>query len=123
MLRTITAMLVLLLAVNINANAGNSKVMKKLIGTWTVSAPAAPYEYQEAEVEFYKENGENKVKIITDYGDIPCNNLTVEKNNVTFEFEVQNLSCVAKLHYKKDKLDGIVETDEGDIEVTMEKKK
>ena len=123
-LNAVAVTLILLLAVNTSANAGNSKkLMKKLYGTWTVSAPEAPYEYQEAEIEFYNENGQDKVKILTDYDEIPCKNLKAEKKSVAFEFEVEGMLCVAKLEYKKNKLEGMVETDMGDIEVTMTKKK
>lgn len=123
-LSTVAVTLVLLLAVNVSANAGNSKkLVKKLYGTWTVSAPEAPYEYQEAEIEFYNENGQDKVKILTDYDEIACKNLKIDKKRVTFEFEVEGMLCVAKLDSKKNKLDGVVETDMGDIGVTMTKKK
>ena len=120
--RTALGIMILLMAFNFTANAGN-KVKKKLYGTWKVEAPDAPYGYQEAEIEIYKENGEEKIKIITDYDVIYGSNLKVEGEKVSFDFEVENMFCTAKLDYKKDKMTGMVETDEGNIPVTMTKKK
>jgi hypothetical protein len=50
-------------------------------------------------------------------------NLKVEGNKVTFEFEVEYELCTAKLEYKDKKMTGIVETVEGNIPVTLTKKK
>ena len=114
--------LIVLMAVNLPVQAGN-KLKKKLVGTWTAEAPDAPYGYQEVDIEFYKENGDLKVKMITDYDVIIGENVKVDGDQVTFDFEVENMLCTAKLDYKKNQLVGQVETPEGNIPVTMTKKK
>jgi len=124
-MKTLLSIAVLVFAFTFAANASDSSkdVKKKIFGTWKVEAPDAPYDYQEGEIKFYKEDGKEKIKISTTYDVIMGKNLKVEGNKVTFEFEVEYELCTAKLEYKDGKMTGIVETVEGNIPVTLSKKK
>jgi len=86
-MKSVLSIAVLLLAFTFAANAGNGdNVKKKIYGTWKVEAPDAPYDYQEGEIKFYKEDGKDMIKIMTTYDVIMGKNLKVEGNKVTFEF-------------------------------------
>jgi uncharacterized protein (TIGR03066 family) len=124
-MKTLLSITVLVFAFTFAANASDSSkdIKKKIFGTWKVEAPDAPYDYQEGEIKFYKEDGKEKIKISTTYDVIMGKNLKVEGNKVTFEFEVEYELCTAKLEYKDGKMTGIVETVEGNIPVTLTKKK
>ena len=123
-MKTVFSIAVLLLALTFTATAGNGDdVKKKVYGTWKVEAPDAPYDYQEGEIKIYREDGKDKIKIITTYDVIMGKNLKVKGNKVTFEFEVEYELCTAKLEYKDKKMTGLVETVEGNIPVTLTKKK
>ncbi len=123
-MRTVFSIAVLIFALTFTVNAGNSdNAKKKVYGTWKVEAPDAPYDYQEGEIKFYKEDGKDMIKIMTTYDVIMGKNLKVQGNKVTFEFEVEYELCTAKLELKDNKMTGLVETVEGNIPVTLTKKK
>ena len=124
-MKTLISIAVLLLTMTFAVNAGNSSELnkKKVYGTWKVEAPDAPYDYQEGEIKFYKEDGQDMIKITTTYDVIMGKNLKVEGKKVTFEFEVEYELCTANLELKDGKMTGIVETVEGNIPVTLTKKK
>jgi len=123
-MRTVFSIAVLIFALTFTVNAGNSdNAKKKVYGTWKVEAPDAPYDYQEGEIKFYKEAGKDMIKIMTTYDVIMGKNLKVQGNKVTFEFEVEYELCTAKLELKDNKMTGLVETVEGNIPVTLTKKK
>ncbi len=124
-MKSVLNIAVLILAFTFAANAGNADNAnkKKLYGTWKVEAPDAPYDYQEGEIKFYKEDGNDMIKIMTTYDVIMGKNLKVEGNKVSFEFEVEYELCTAKLEMKGNKMTGMVETVEGNIPVTLTKKK
>ncbi len=122
-MKTVLSIATLLLAFTFITSAQASDVKKKLNGTWKIEAPDAPYDYQEGEIVFYKEDGKDKIKIVTTYDVIMANNLKVNGNKVTFEFEVEYELCVAKMELKDNKMAGIVETVEGNLPVTATKKK
>ncbi len=122
-MKTVLSIATLLLAFTFATSVQASDVKKKLIGTWKVEAPDAPYDYQEGEIVFYKEDGKDKIKIVTTYDVIMAKNLKIEGNKVSFEFEVEYELCVAKMVLKDNKMTGIVETVEGNLPVTATKKK
>lgn len=122
-MKTVLSIATLLLAFTFATSAQTSDVKKKLNGTWKIEAPDAPYDYQEGEIVFYKEDGKDKIKIVTTYDVIMAKNLKVKGNKVTFEFEVEYELCVAKMELKDNKMAGIVETVEGNLPVTATKKK
>jgi hypothetical protein len=122
-MKTVLSIATLLLAFTFATSAQTSDVKKKLNGTWKIEAPDAPYDYQEGEIVFYKEDGKDKIKIVTTYDVIMAKNLKVKDNKVTFEFEVEYELCTAKMEYKDNKMTGIVETVEGNLPVTATKKK
>ncbi len=96
---------------------------KDLKGAWQYEATQAPYEYQKGQIVFYEEEGAAKVKILTNGETIKAKNLKVENNQVTFDFYVDYEYCKAVLKYNEKKLSGKVQTSEGDIPVTMTRKK
>ncbi len=118
-LTNITALLLFVLSASA---VQASSLDEKLNGTWLYEALQAPYEYQKGQILFYEEEGETKVKIVTDQGTITANNLKIENDEVAFDFYVENDYCKATLKYKEDILSGKVATGQGDIPVTMKRK-
>ncbi|NPA37043.1 MAG: hypothetical protein GXO47_09360 [Chlorobi bacterium] len=124
-MKTFFSIAVLIMSFSLLAGAANpdKDIKNKIYGEWKVDAPDAPYDYQEGVIKFYKEDGQDKIKISTTYDVIMGENLKVEGNKITFEFEVEYELCTAKLDYKENKMTGIVETVQGNIPVTLTRKK
>ena len=95
----------------------------EILGTWEYSAEDAAYEYRQGKVEFYTEEGENLVKIITDYEEIEGENLKVEGNEIVFEATVDYEPITVTLNLKDGKLTGNVETVEGLLTISLIKLK
>lgn len=95
----------------------------EISGTWEYSAEDAPYEYRQGKVEFYTEEGENLVKIITDYEEIEGDNLKVEGNEIVFEATVDYEPITVTLNLKDGKLTGNVDTVEGPLAISLTKQK
>ena len=95
----------------------------EISGTWEYIAEDAAYEYRQGKVEFYTEEGENLVKIITDYEEIEGENLKVEGNEIVFEATVDYEPITVTLNLKDGKLTGNVDTVEGPLAISLTKLK
>lgn len=117
---SITALFLLVCSTSV-VHAADLK--KDLKGTWQYEAPQAPSEYQKGQIVFYDEEATSQVKILANGQTIKAKNLKVENDQVTFDFYVDYEYCKAVLKYNEEQLSGKVQTSQGDIPVTMKRKK
>jgi hypothetical protein len=101
-----------------------NKSDKKLIGTWTFSAPEAPYEYSTGDLVITKEEKELKGELVfSEYYKLKVHDLKLEDNIFSFKAYVEGEVIYAKNTITKDEMKGKVSYSEGTLEFSAKKKK
>ncbi|MEA1877645.1 MAG: hypothetical protein U9N86_12345 [Bacteroidota bacterium] len=93
-------------------------------GTWTFSAPDAPYDYQSGDIVITKEKKVYKVKIIfNEYYKMDATNVKYEKNELSFRVYVDDETVYIKGTFdEKTGFAGKAMTSMGDMPMTAKRK-
>lgn len=93
-------------------------------GTWTFSAPDAPYEYSTGDIVITKDGDELKGEIVfSEYYKLKVHDLKMEENVLTFKAYVEGDVIYTKATIAKDDLKGKVSYSEGTMDITAKRKK
>ena len=123
LLRLIGLNLMAFVLVIFYSNMSFAANQKDLIGTWSYSAPYAPYEYSNGKLIFAEKEGKLEGKIKIGEYEIEMRNLKLEGENVTFGTYVEGEYVNIKLVIKKDEFAGKASYSEGTIDVNGKKEK
>jgi len=95
------------------------------VGTWTFSAPDAPYDYQTGDFVITKEKKILKVKIIfNEYYKMDATKVKFEKNELSFQVLVDDETVYIKGKFNdKEELVGKAMTSMGDMPLKAKRKK
>lgn len=93
-------------------------------GTWTFSAPDAPYDYQSGDITIAKVKKAYKVKIIfNEYFKMDASNVKYEKNELSFRVYVEDETVYIKGTFdEKTGFKGKAMTSMGDMPMTAKRK-
>ncbi|MBT3243585.1 MAG: hypothetical protein HN352_10560 [Bacteroidetes bacterium] len=94
------------------------------VGTWTFSAPDAPYDYQSGDFIITKEKKEYKVQVVfNEYYKMKASNVKYEKNELSFRVYVDDETVYIKGTFDKEKgFVGKAMTSMGDMPIKAKKK-
>jgi len=93
------------------------------VGTWTYSAPDAPYGYQAGDIVVAKEKDAYTVSLKLGEYAIKGYNVKYEKNLLSFTVYIESESVMIKATFEENKISGKANTSEGDIPFTATRKK
>lgn len=111
-----SAVVILCLLMSCNGIDKESGV-KNLLGIWEYSVPDAPYGYQEGTVTFEKVKGKlSGYLMINDYK-TELEDIVVEKDNVTFNLNMEGENISFDLTINKKSFSGIVSYSAGELDV------
>lgn len=113
----IAVLLILPFALNVQASDN-----KKVIGTWEVSAPSAPYPYDTSEMTIKEKDDALTGEIVIDGYSIPCSRVKFENNELSVRFEIEYDYVQVKMKLVDGKLEGKADSPEGYIPVTAKRK-
>jgi hypothetical protein len=116
----------LLMLVLIVAGTSSLYAQKKVdpAGTWTYSAPDAPYEYNTGDIVIDKDGNELTVKIkLGDYYEVKGQNVALEEDQLTFTVYIEGESVSIKGTVGKEEIEGTASYSEGTIRFKAKKKK
>jgi len=110
------SMLVLSLFLMIaNASAGESKINKKILGTWEYTSEQAPYEYSEGHIVFSNKDGKLFGVVVIDGYEMALNKLNEKDNKVTFELFVEGETVTVEMIITKKTFKGSASFSEGTL--------
>lgn len=94
------------------------------VGTWTFTAPDAPYDYQSGDIVISKVKKEYKVQVVfNEYYKINGSNVKYEKNELSFRVYLDDETVYIKGTFdKKTGFTGKAMTSMGDMAVKAKKK-
>lgn len=94
------------------------------VGTWSFSAPDAPYDYQKGDIVVSLEKKEYKVKVVfNEYYKMDASNVKYEKNELSFRVYVDDETVYIKGTFdEKTGFTGKAMTSMGDMAITAKKK-
>jgi len=93
-----------------------------IIGEWLYEVSEAPYGYEKGSLIFSETNGQINCLIKLEAGELPINDLKIEKDSVIFTTMVDGSNIKVALKQEKDKLVGKVDSPEGPKTLTALKK-
>ena len=95
----------------------------KPIGTWTFSAPDAPYEYSTGDLVITKEGNELIGELVfSEYYKLKLHDLKFEDNVLSFKAYIEGDVIYAKNTITKDEMKGKVSYSEGTLDFSAKKK-
>ncbi len=95
----------------------------KPIGTWTFSAPDAPYEYSTGDLVITKEGDELMGELVfSEYYKLKLHDLKFEDNVLSFKAYIEGDVIYAKNTITKDEMKGKVSYSEGTLDFSAKKK-
>ena len=97
--------------------------VKGVNGTWSYSAPNAPYEYNSGEIIIAGSKGKQSVVVSIDNNKLEATDVKVSGSVVSFSVWVEGDSIPVKLTITGDKMEGVAQTPEGDLELKGSRKK
>ena len=94
------------------------------VGTWSFTAPDAPYDYQSGDIVISKEKKEFKVKLVfNEYFKVDATNVKYEKNTISFRVYVDDETVYIKGTFdEKTGFLGKAMTSMGDMAIKATKK-
>ena len=93
-------------------------------GTWTFTAPDAPYEYSTGDIVITKEGKELKGEIVfSEYYKLKVHDLKLEADVLTFKAYVEGDVIYTKATLTKDEMKGKVSYSEGTMDISAKRKK
>ena len=93
-------------------------------GTWTFTAPDAPYEYSKGDIVITKEGQELEGELIfSEYSKTKLNDLKLENDILTFNVYVEGSLVKINVTVTKNEMTGKVTHPEGTLEISAERKK
>ena len=116
--------LVSILIVSLAFMPANDAKKVDATGTWTFSAPNAPYEYSKGEFVISKEKKKYSGYATfkgSDYK-IQMVNLIVKRKKISFEFSLESETITIEAVIKGTTMAGTAFTSQGDLEITATKK-
>ncbi len=122
-MKKVFVLLVVMIGSIMMLNEVNASEFKKFEGTWAYKVPTAPYEYSTGELIIDKLEGKETVTVkFSDGTKVKAEKISCEKSVIKFSvyvnYEYVDVSC--KL--EQGKLKGKVNTPEGPMEITAQKK-
>ncbi len=93
------------------------------VGTWTYSAPDAPYGYQAGDILVGKEKDAYTVSLKLGEYAIKGYNVKYEKTVLSFTVYIESESVMIKATFEENKITGKANTSQGDIPFTASRKK
>jgi len=98
-----------------NITAGNSTINKKVLGNWEYASEQAPYEYSEGNIVLSEKDGKLVGVVVIDGYEMELENLSEEKNKVTFNIYVEGEEVNVEMTFKKNTFTGSASFSEGTI--------
>jgi len=98
-----------------NITAGNSTINKKVLGNWEYVSEQAPYEYSEGNIVLSEKDGKLVGVVVIDGYEMELENLSEEKNKVTFNIYVEGEEVNVEMTFKKNTFTGSASFSEGTI--------
>ena len=122
-MKKVLVLLVVMIGSFVMLNEVNASEFKKFEGTWAYKVPSAPYEYNSGQLIINKVDGKEAVTVkFTDGTKVKAKNIKCNDGTISFgvyvEYEYVSVSC--KL--SNGKLTGKVDSPEGKMDLTAEKK-
>lgn len=105
---------------NFQVQADNKN--KQILGEWLYEVSEAPYGYEKGSLIFTETDGKIAGVVKLEAGELPINDLKIEKDSVTFTTMVDGSSINVALKFEKNKLVGKVDSPEGPKTLTAIKK-
>ena len=122
-MKKLTMILLVAICATFAANTATASGNEKLKGTWEYKAPAAPYEYRTGNLIIGEAAGKTTVAVkFTNGSEIKAKNVKVEKENISFEVEIEYQPVSFKGKLVDGKITGKVNSPEGLMDVTAQKK-
>ena len=104
-------------------NHATASEKENLTGTWKYKAPTAPYEFSEGELIFGETDGQTTLTLkFMNGAEIKAQNVKVEKEDVSFGLEIESATVTFTGKLVEGKITGKVDSPDGSIELTAEKK-
>ncbi len=116
----LSIMIISLVSMSFNSTENS---IKSIEGTWTYFAQDAPYEYQNGEFIFKKEEGKLKGFGMISENKIEFEMVTLKKNKVTFYTYIDGERISFDLEFKDKTFSGMASYSQGELEITGERKK
>ena len=96
----------------------------KLVGTWTFSAPDAPYEYSTGDLVVTVEEEELQGELVfSEYYKLKLHDLKLEDEVLSFKAYIEGDVIYVKNTISKDEMKGKVSYSEGTLDFSAKKKK
>jgi len=95
---------------------------KQILGEWLYEVSEAPYGYEKGSLIFTETNGKITGVVKLEAGELPINDLKIEKDSVIFTTMVDGSNINVALKFEKNKLVGKVDSPEGPKTLTAIKK-
>ena len=94
------------------------------VGTWTFTAPDAPYDYQKGDLVISKDKQEYKVKVVfNEYYKMDATNVKFEKEELSFRVYVDTETVYIKCTFnEKGEMTGKAMTSMGDLPLKAKRK-
>lgn len=117
---SILLFVVVSLFANFQVQADNKN--KQILGEWLYEVSEAPYGYEKGSLIFTETDGKITGVVKLEAGELPINDLKIEKDSVIFTTMVDGSSINVALKFEKNKLVGKVDSPEGPKTLTAIKK-
>ena len=117
---SILLFVVVSLFANFQVQADNKN--KQILGEWLYEVSEAPYGYEKGSLIFTETDGKITGVVKLEAGELPINDLKIEKDSVIFTTMVDGSSINDALKFEKNKLVGKVDSPEGPKTLTAIKK-
>ncbi len=102
--------------------SANTSVKEGLKGTWNYNVPTAPYDYSNGKIIFCEENGKDIVKVeFSDGTQLTARNVKIEKNNFSFEVQVESELVKVSGRADGDSMTGKASSSQGLMDLTAQK--
>jgi glycoprotein endo-alpha-1,2-mannosidase len=105
-----------------NYNFNNQISDNPLVGTWSYHAEDAPFGFQKGKVVFYEETDSVRAKLKIYGFTIPCNNLVVTEDQVSFSAWVETEEVAIQLEKQEEKMVGRVKASDLSSPLVLVKK-
>ncbi len=109
--------------VTLTVNHAPASEKENLMGIWKYKAPTAPYDFSEGELIFGKTEGQTTLTVkFMNGAEIRAKDVKFEKENISFGVEIESNVVTFSGKLVDGRITGKVDSPEGIIELTAEKK-
>jgi len=112
-----------LMVLSIGVLSAQKESVVKPLGTWTFSAPDAPYEYSTGDLVITKEGEDLTGELVfSEYYKLKLHDLKLEDNILSFKAYVEGEVIYVKNTIEKDEMKGKVSYSEGTLDFSAKRK-